>query len=63
PQPQQFSSYAPLVNDLGADEMKGGNNQLYEVRLTLELFRASMRTSFKNFLKVVLIVISLFISA
>ncbi|HAV4908753.1 TPA: hypothetical protein JIU75_05415, partial [Acinetobacter baumannii] len=33
PQPQQFSSYAPLVNDLGADEMKGGNNQLYEVRL------------------------------
>ena len=33
PQPQQFSSYAPLVNDLGADEIKGGNNQLYEVRL------------------------------
>ncbi|QNX09038.1 hypothetical protein IC784_01720 [Acinetobacter seifertii] len=33
PQPQQFSSYASLVNDLGADEMKGGNNQLYEVRL------------------------------
>ncbi|KHO16587.1 signal peptide protein [Acinetobacter baumannii] len=33
PQPQQFSTYASLVNDLGADEMKGGNNQLYEVRL------------------------------
>ncbi|QNX34059.1 hypothetical protein IC788_01535 [Acinetobacter seifertii] len=33
PQPQQLSSYAPLVNDLGADEIKGGNNQLYEVRL------------------------------
>ena len=33
PQPQQFSSYASLVNDLGADEIKGGNNQLYEVRL------------------------------
>ncbi|KAA5635196.1 hypothetical protein F3G58_34555, partial [Pseudomonas aeruginosa] len=33
PQPQQYSSYAPLENDLGADEMKGGNNQLYEVRL------------------------------
>ncbi|MDR2248103.1 hypothetical protein [Acinetobacter sp.] len=33
PQPQQFSSYASLVNDLGADEMKGANNQLYEVRL------------------------------
>ncbi|KRI52727.1 hypothetical protein [Acinetobacter pittii] len=33
PQPQQFSTYAPLVNDLGADEMKGGINQTYEVRL------------------------------
>ncbi len=33
PQPQQFSTYAPLVNDLGADEMKGGMSQTYEVRL------------------------------
>ena len=33
PQPQQFSTYAPLVNDLGADEMKGGISQTYEVRL------------------------------
>lgn len=33
PQPQQFSIYAPLVNDLGADEMKGGISQTYEVRL------------------------------
>jgi hypothetical protein len=33
PQPQQFSTYASLVNDLGADEMKGGMSQTYEVRL------------------------------
>lgn len=33
PQPQQFSTYAPLVNNLGADEMKGGISQTYEVRL------------------------------
>ncbi|MDS7935473.1 hypothetical protein RMB03_13095 [Acinetobacter sp. V91_7] len=33
PQPQQFSTYVPLVNDLGADEMKGGISQTYEVRL------------------------------
>ncbi|WP_335950607.1 hypothetical protein [Acinetobacter pittii] len=33
PQPQQFSTYAPLVNDLGSDEMKGGISQTYEVRL------------------------------
>ena len=33
PQPQQFSTYLPLVNDLGADEMKGGISQTYEVRL------------------------------
>lgn len=33
PHPQQFSTYAPLVNDLGADEMKGGMSQTYEVRL------------------------------
>ncbi|MBJ8433575.1 hypothetical protein [Acinetobacter pittii] len=33
PQSQQFSTYAPLVNDLGADEMKGGMSQTYEVRL------------------------------
>ncbi len=33
PQPQQFSTYEPLVNDLGADEMKGGISQTYEVRL------------------------------
>ncbi|MCG9504568.1 hypothetical protein [Acinetobacter pittii] len=33
PQPQQFSTYAPLVNDLGVDEMKGGISQTYEVRL------------------------------
>lgn len=33
PQPQQFSTYASLVNDLGADEMKGGISQTYEVRL------------------------------
>lgn len=33
PQPQQSSTYAPLVNDLGADEMKGGISQTYEVRL------------------------------
>lgn len=33
PQPQQFSTYAALVNDLGADEMKGGISQTYEVRL------------------------------
>ena len=33
PQPQQFLTYAPLVNDLGADEMKGGISQTYEVRL------------------------------
>ena len=33
PQPQQFSTYAPLVNDLGTDEMKGGISQTYEVRL------------------------------
>ncbi|RZH30007.1 hypothetical protein EXD98_07615 [Acinetobacter pittii] len=33
PQPQQFSTYAPLVNDLGADEMKGSISQTYEVRL------------------------------
>ncbi|MFP0265830.1 hypothetical protein BFR77_02525 [Acinetobacter pittii] len=33
PQPQQFSTYAQLVNDLGADEMKGGISQTYEVRL------------------------------
>lgn len=33
PQPQQFSTYASFVNDLGSDEMKGAANQLYEVRL------------------------------
>lgn len=33
PHPQQFSTYTPLVNDLGADEMKGGMSQTYEVRL------------------------------
>ena len=33
PQPQQFSTYLPLVNDLGADEMRGGISQTYEVRL------------------------------
>ncbi|ENU21824.1 hypothetical protein F993_03753 [Acinetobacter proteolyticus] len=33
PTAHQLSSYAALVNDLGSDEMKSANNQLYAVQL------------------------------
>lgn len=33
PKAQQLSTYAELVNDLGADEMKSASNQLYAVQL------------------------------
>ncbi len=33
PKAIQIDQYVPLVNDLGADEMQGGSNKLYEVKL------------------------------